>query len=129
MTKNSRQKLKYLESEKCFWGETKSTNFKGLSVAKSCLRPESAPLSFIKQRHNKKWFFINYLKNSIINFFTHVFKFKLKKLFRLSCSCLGSFKSNWHQNPQRALVSKHKKIIKIQKDSDAGVFLWILQNF
>ena len=36
MTKNSRQKLKYLENKKCL---------KGLSAAKNCLRPESAPLS------------------------------------------------------------------------------------
>ena len=47
MTKKSRQKLQYLENEKSFWGEIKRIfyNFKGLSVAKSCLRPESAHLN------------------------------------------------------------------------------------
>ena len=46
MTKKSRQKHKYLENEKSFLGEIKSffIIFKGLSVAKNCLRPESAPL-------------------------------------------------------------------------------------
>ena len=47
MTKMSRQKLKYIENEKSFRGEIKSifTIFKGLSVAKNCIRPDSAPLS------------------------------------------------------------------------------------
>ena len=46
MTKKSRQKHKYLENEKSFLGEIKSffIIFKGLSVAKNCLRPESAPI-------------------------------------------------------------------------------------
>ena len=46
MTENSRQKFKYLENEKSFSGEIKafSSIFKGLSVAKNCLRPENAPL-------------------------------------------------------------------------------------
>ena len=46
MTKKSRQKLNYLESEKSFWGEIKSIfhHFKGFSVAKNCIRPKSAPL-------------------------------------------------------------------------------------
>ena len=37
----SRQKLKYLEHEKSFKGERKKNLiiFKGLSVAKNCLRP------------------------------------------------------------------------------------------
>ena len=41
------QKLKYLENEKSFLDEIKNIFhlFKGLSVAKNCLRPESAPLS------------------------------------------------------------------------------------
>ena len=47
MTKKSRQKLKYLENGKSFQGEIKAffIIFKGLSVAKNCLRPESAPLN------------------------------------------------------------------------------------
>ena len=47
MTKKSRQKLKYLENEKSIGMKQKAffINFKGLSVAKNCLRPESAPLS------------------------------------------------------------------------------------
>ena len=47
MTKKSREKLKYPENEKSFLGEIKSIfhNFKGLSIAKNCLGPESAPLS------------------------------------------------------------------------------------
>ena len=47
MIKKSRQKLKYIENEKSFRGEIKSifTIFKGLSVAKNCIRPDSAPLS------------------------------------------------------------------------------------
>ena len=43
---NSRQIFKYLENEKSFWGEIKLffIIFKGLSVAKNCLRPGNAPL-------------------------------------------------------------------------------------
>ena len=46
----SRQKLKYLENGKSVWGEIKSIfhHFKGLSVAKKCLRPDSAPLRIEK---------------------------------------------------------------------------------
>ena len=46
MTKKSRQKFKYLENEKSFWGEIKSIShhFKGLSITQNCLRSESAPL-------------------------------------------------------------------------------------
>ena len=43
MTKFSRQIFKYLEKENNFLGEIKRV-FKGFSVAKNCLRPESAPL-------------------------------------------------------------------------------------
>ena len=41
MTKKSRQKFKYLETEKSFKGEIKSIFifFEGLSGDKSCLRP------------------------------------------------------------------------------------------
>ena len=44
MTKKPEQKFKYLENEKSFKAEIKSffVIFKGLSVAKNCLRPESA---------------------------------------------------------------------------------------
>ena len=47
MTKRSRQKLKYLENEKRFKGEIKTILiiFKGLSDAKYCLKPDSAPLN------------------------------------------------------------------------------------
>ena len=47
MTKKSRQKFKYLKNKKSFYGEIKSIfhNFKGLSVAKNCIRPESAHLN------------------------------------------------------------------------------------
>ena len=50
MTKKSRQKLKYLENGKIFWGEIKSIFIilNGLLVAKNCLRPDSGP---IKERH------------------------------------------------------------------------------
>ena len=46
MTKKSKQMLKYRNDEKSFWGEIKSIlhHFKGLSVARSCCRPKSAPL-------------------------------------------------------------------------------------
>ena len=46
MTKKSRQKLKYLENERSFWGEIKIIfhHFKGLTVVKNCLRPEGTPL-------------------------------------------------------------------------------------
>ena len=49
MNKKSWQKLKYLENEKGFWVEKKHffIIFKGLSVAKNCLKPESAPLNAI----------------------------------------------------------------------------------
>ena len=44
MTKNAKQKLKYLKNEKSFPVEKKTffIIFKGLSVAKNYLRPESA---------------------------------------------------------------------------------------
>ena len=46
MTKKLRQTFKYLENEKIFQGEIKSffIIFKGISFAKNCHRPESAPL-------------------------------------------------------------------------------------
>ena len=46
MTKKLRQKFKYIENKKSFWGEIKAffIIFKELSIAKNCLRPESAPL-------------------------------------------------------------------------------------
>ena len=46
MTKMLRQKLKYLENEKTFRGEKKAyfIIFKGLSLVKIRLKPESAPL-------------------------------------------------------------------------------------
>ena len=45
ITKELRQRFKYLENEKSFSGETKSIFriFKELPVAKNCLGPESAP--------------------------------------------------------------------------------------
>ena len=48
ITIKSRQKFKYLENEKNFYGEIKSifNLFKRLSDAKNCLRPQSAPLLF-----------------------------------------------------------------------------------
>ena len=47
MTKKSREKLKYLENDKSFWGEIKSIfhHFEGLSMAESCLRPENVHLT------------------------------------------------------------------------------------
>ena len=47
MTKKSRQKFKYLENEKSFKVKQKAffINFKWLSVAKNCLRPESVALN------------------------------------------------------------------------------------
>ena len=44
---HSRQKLKNLENEKRFCAEMKNIfhHFKGLSVVKNCLRPDSVPLS------------------------------------------------------------------------------------
>ena len=46
MTKKSRQKFKYLENKKSFYGEIKVffIIFKELSVAKNCFRRESASL-------------------------------------------------------------------------------------
>ena len=51
MTGKLRQKFKYLENEKRFPGQRKSffISFKGLLVAKSCLRFESASNNFIWQ--------------------------------------------------------------------------------
>ena len=43
LTKKSKQKFKYLENEKSFESEIKRP-----SVAKNCLRPESAPYSKTK---------------------------------------------------------------------------------
>ena len=50
MTKTLRQKNKYFENKKSFQGEIKSIFiiFKGLSIAKNCLRPENAPLISLK---------------------------------------------------------------------------------
>ena len=47
VTKKSRQKFRYHENEKRFYGEIKAffIVFKGLSVAKIYLRPVSAPLT------------------------------------------------------------------------------------
>ena len=46
MTKKSIQKIKYLDNEKSFEVKLKAffIIFKGISVVKSCLRPESVPL-------------------------------------------------------------------------------------
>ena len=46
MTKKSRQKFKYLENEKSFKVKQKAffIIFQGFSIAKNCLRLESAPL-------------------------------------------------------------------------------------
>ena len=62
MAKKSRQKSKYLENEKSFRLEIKSIfhHFKGFSVAKHCLRPESAPLMSVKNKSNLNFvIFIN----------------------------------------------------------------------
>ena len=62
MVKKSGEKSKYLENEKSFRLEIKSIfhHFKGLSVAKNCLRPESAPLMFVKNKSNVNFvIFIN----------------------------------------------------------------------
>ena len=67
MTKKSRQKLKYPKSENTFWGEIKTIfhYFKGLSVIKYFLTPESAPLKsqFVNSKnpavHDVCWFFYN----------------------------------------------------------------------
>ena len=47
MAKKSRQKLEYLRMKRAFELKQKAffIIFKGLSVSKNCLRPESAPLS------------------------------------------------------------------------------------
>ena len=46
MTEKSKQKFKYLENKKSFQDEIKSIfhHFKGISIVKNCLRPESAAL-------------------------------------------------------------------------------------
>ena len=71
MTKKSRQKHKYLENKKNFWGEIKSI-FKEISNAKNCLRLESAPLilSFyvrtkgkVRTREVEKTFWVIYTMN------------------------------------------------------------------
>ena len=49
MTKKSRQKIKYLENLKSFSGEPKRI-FKGLLVAKNCLKLASAPLTLAFER-------------------------------------------------------------------------------
>ena len=48
MTKKSRQKHKYLENERSFQGEIKNIfhHFKGIPVAKTCLKPWNAPLKY-----------------------------------------------------------------------------------
>ena len=53
ITKKSIQKFKYLEKENSFLGEIKSifVIFKGLLVAKNCLRPKSAPLTHSRREN------------------------------------------------------------------------------
>ena len=48
MTKKFGQKIKYLEYKKSFQGEIKAFTsfFKGLLIAKNCLRPEIAYFTF-----------------------------------------------------------------------------------
>ena len=47
MIKKSRQKFKYLENEKVFWGEMKSIFHHFWIVAKNSLRPDSALLRLL----------------------------------------------------------------------------------
>ena len=55
MTKKSRQKYKYFENKKSFYVEYKPffIIFNKLSVAKNCLRPESAPSNAKCEFNNK----------------------------------------------------------------------------
>ena len=56
MTKTSRQKLKYRENKKSFWKGNKkhfSSFLKSVQLPKNCLKPESAPLIFIRSRYKK----------------------------------------------------------------------------
>ena len=52
MTKNSRQKFKYLENEKSFWGEIKSIlhHFKRVFIAKNCQTWESTFTKFFDDK-------------------------------------------------------------------------------
>ena len=54
MTKKSREKIEYLENEKSIWGgiilKTFFIIFKGLSIAKNCLRPERASLTWFDKK-------------------------------------------------------------------------------
>ena len=58
MTKKSRQKFKHPKNEKSFNGEIKSIfhHFKGLSVAKNCLRAEDAPLKYSVSKEIPRFF-------------------------------------------------------------------------
>ena len=51
MTKKSRHNLKYLENRKSFEVKLKAFIFKGLSVAKNCLKPESGLLAYSQNHH------------------------------------------------------------------------------
>ena len=55
MTKKLREKFKYLENKKSFYKKQQTflIIFKGFSVAKYCLRPESVPLIalYLLQEH------------------------------------------------------------------------------
>ena len=76
MTKKSRQKLNILSRKRAFEVKWKAFSiiFKGLSVAKNCLKPESAPLRVLKYyeqwarqffalvRLRKKWQFLYHAK-------------------------------------------------------------------
>ena len=85
MTKKSRQKLKFLENEKSFWGEIKAffIIFKRLSVAKNCLRAESAPIRNI----------INSVSFSIL---ASKFYFQKSKFFPWTISFFTIFESSTH---------------------------------
>ena len=86
LTKISRQKVKYLEREKSFQGEIKSI-FKRLSVAKNCLRPESAPLI---NKNVLEWFLLIISKEDTLSRYTKFFSRdhpklsfdKIKKVYR-----------------------------------------------
>ena len=62
MTKKSKQKSKYLENEKSFWGEIKSIfhHFWRISIAKSFLRPESAPLIYLGYWRTNRWKYLEF---------------------------------------------------------------------
>ena len=76
MTKRSEQKFKYFKNEKSFFSEINNIFiiFKGLSVIRNSLRPESAPLKSIRTIIPSKLYHAKHEDIKISEFFLLILK-------------------------------------------------------